>query len=566
MQNLNQSLNESLQAKYPHLELSVLSFSQVQKDNESKRIDSEYFKKEYLENETRLLNLNSVKLENFIQKMTGGATPLGANYPDSGIPFLRVQNIMQNYFSLNDIVYISKADDEALKRSRLNRGDMLLTITGAYGKAAVVEQDLEGANINQHSVKIETKDINPYFLATFINSKYGQLQCDKKITGVTRPALDYQVIKTFLIPQFSQDFQREIQKLVQDSHRALEDSKAMYKEAQRLLYESLELDSNNPLASLQNDTHPLAPSAREGEQTPCHTERSEVSKTKNVDLVDSSVASLPQNDRKKSPLPCGGDLGVGNNNKSIDCHDLTASNLAMTNKDDLAQKYPHLNISIRQLSQSYGKSGRLDSEYYQSKYDAIERKIRGFSHKKLGDLVTIQKSIEPGSEAYQDEGIEFVRVANLSKFGISKSDICLSERDFGKDLEKLAPKKETILLSKDGSIGISYCLEEDLECITSGAILHLKVKDKSEILPQVLSLILNSIVVKLQAERDSGGSIISHWKISEIENVLIPLLDFKLQEKIAQKIQKSFALRKESKDLLESAKAKVEQAIQNNAK
>ena len=73
-------------------------------------------------------------------------------------------------------------------------------------------------------------------------------------------------------------------------------------------------------------------------------------------------------------------------------------------------------------------------------------------------------------------------------------------------------------------------------------------------------------MVKLQAERDSGGSIISHWKISEIENVLIPLLDFKLQEKIAQKIQKSFALRKESKDLLESAKAKVEQAIQNNAK
>ena len=571
MQNLNQSLNESLQAKYPHLELSVLSFSQVQKDNESKRIDSEYFKKEYLENETRLLNLNSVKLENFIQKMTGGATPLGANYPDSGIPFLRVQNIMQNYFSLNDIVYISKADDEALKRSRLNRGDMLLTITGAYGKAAVVEQDLEGANINQHSVKIETKDINPYFLATFINSKYGQLQCDKKITGVTRPALDYQVIKTFLIPQFSQDFQREIQKLVQDSHRALEDSKAMYKEAQRLLYESLELDSNNPLASLQNDTHPLAPSAREGEslictpqregeQIPYHLKRSEVSQ--NHYDRDISVSTKPQYDKLDSSL-----FTKARNDKAINSPSLAEGARGWVNPhNDIAQKYLHLNISIRSLSQSYGKSGRLDSEYYQSKYDAIERKIRGFSHKKLGDLVTIQKSIEPGSEAYQDEGIEFVRVANLSKFGISKSDICLSERDFGKDLEKLAPKKETILLSKDGSIGISYCLEEDLECITSGAILHLKVKDKSEILPQVLSLILNSIVVKLQAERDSGGSIISHWKISEIENVLIPLLDFKLQEKIAQKIQKSFALRKESKDLLESAKAKVEQAIQNNAK
>ena len=33
-------------------------------------------------------------------------------------------------------------------------------------------------------------------------------------------------------------------------------------------------------------------------------------KSKSSDL-DSSVASLPQNDREKSPLPCGGDLGVG---------------------------------------------------------------------------------------------------------------------------------------------------------------------------------------------------------------------------------------------------------------
>ena len=87
-----------------------------------------------------------------------------------------------------------------------------------------------------------------------------------------------------------------------------------------------------------------------------------------------------------------------------------------------------------------------------------------------------------------------------------------------------------------------------------------------EILPQVLSLILNSIVAKLQAERDAGGSIIAHWKISDIENVLIPLFDFKLQEQIALKIQKSFTLRTKSKDLLQNAKIKLENAIEKGAK
>ena len=60
----------------------------------------------------------------------------------------------------------------------------------------------------------------------------------------------------------------------------------------------------------------------EGEHYSCHTERSEVSKSKNVDLqnhLDSSVAPLPQNDNDRNnvkvPSLCGGDLGVGGNCK-----------------------------------------------------------------------------------------------------------------------------------------------------------------------------------------------------------------------------------------------------------
>lgn len=47
------SVSQILQDKYPYLEVSVLKLSEVTKDNESFRIDSEYFKKEYLENEEK---------------------------------------------------------------------------------------------------------------------------------------------------------------------------------------------------------------------------------------------------------------------------------------------------------------------------------------------------------------------------------------------------------------------------------------------------------------------------------------------------------------------------------
>lgn len=493
MQNVNKSLNESLQAKYPHLELAILLLSQVNKDNESKRIDSEYFKKEYLENEERLLNLNSVKLGKICSFICNGDDC--RDYKENGLKYIRTGDIKEYGLDLCNCATIR---DDFISNIKLEIGDLLVTRKGNYGKSQVVNNiEILKSIVSSEIFQIKLKDINPYFVDVFLKTKFGQMQFEKNIHGVSNFSVTQESLLNFLIPLFPKPFQLEIEKLVKQSHEALEDSKRLYKETQELLYKELELDFKNPLKS----------------------------------LLKSSLQAKKANE------------------------------LAIIN--GISKKYPHLNISVRPLSKSLHKSGRLDSEYYQSKYDLMENKIKSFSHKKLGELVSIQKSIEPGSEAYQDEGIEFVRVANLGKFGLSKSDIYLNEQDFSKELKKLAPKKETILLSKDGSIGISYCLEEDLECITSGAILHLKVKDKSEILPQVLSLILNSIVAKLQAERDAGGSIIAHWKISEIENVLIPLFDFKLQEQIALKIQKSFTLRAKSKDLLQNAKIKLENAIEN---
>lgn len=228
-----------------------------------------------------------------------------------------------------------------------------------------------------------------------------------------------------------------------------------------------------------------------------------------------------------------------------------------------------INYTIATLKQTLGTSGRLDSEYYQVKYRKNEAMIKSKPYVRLKDIVEIKKSIEPGSETYRESGIPFIRVSNLSPFGISQSEVFLDSRDFKKgELESLYPKKNTILLSKDGSIGIACYVEKDLECVVSGGILHLRIKkeaqEKGLITPRYLSLVLNTITTKLQAQRDSGGSIIAHWKISEIANLLIPLLDKSIQQKIESKITQSFALRAKSKNLLESAKIKVENKIRES--
>ena len=104
-----------------------------------------------------------------------------------------------------------------------------------------------------------------------------------------------------------------------------------------------------------------------------------------------------------------------------------------------------------------------------------------------------------------------------------------------------------------------------MDVITSSAILHLNINN-NDFLPDYLTLVLNSIIVRFQAERDAGGSIIEHWKPSEIEQVVIPQLDKKMQQKITEKIQESFRLRIQSKQLLDLAKQLVETAIEKGEK
>lgn len=224
-------------------------------------------------------------------------------------------------------------------------------------------------------------------------------------------------------------------------------------------------------------------------------------------------------------------------------------------------------VNIKSFKESFLTTGRLDAEYYQKKYEEVISHIKGQSHQRLADLVRIRKSIEPGSDAYSDEGIPFLRVSDYDKFGIHEPEKKLSVsycKENDELIKKLMPGKETILFSKDGSVGTACMLRSDKKMITSGAILHLTVKDKNQMIPEYLTLVLNSKLVQMQAERDAGGSIILHWRVGEIENVIVPVIDYSIQEMITSLVEESFALKKQSEQLLETAKRAVEIAIEQD--
>ncbi|MEK7527132.1 MAG: restriction endonuclease subunit S [Patescibacteria group bacterium] len=207
------------------------------------------------------------------------------------------------------------------------------------------------------------------------------------------------------------------------------------------------------------------------------------------------------------------------------------------------------------------KANRIDAEYFQPRHQKLYSLIRANGGIALGELATIKKGFEPGSEAYQEEGKLFIRVSSISRDGITDKDQKYLKDELYQKLKKdYEPKVGEILLTKDASPGMAFVVREPIVGIISGGVLRVKLREDIE--PEYLALVINSLVGQSQVERDAGGSIIMHWKPDQVKALQIPILSKAIQQEITELVRKSHETRKKAKELLESAKQKVENLIE----
>jgi len=160
--------------------------------------------------------IQKIPLGRLVQDIVGGATPTKGDselYDTKGVKFLRILNIKPNEIYLNDVKYIQlHVHNGDLLRSQLQINDVLMTITGRVGTAAVITEEILPANINQHIVRLRiTGDkCKPDYLAAYLNSSVGLALTNRGTSGGTRIAVDYPWIASLPIPLPSPGVQGEI--------------------------------------------------------------------------------------------------------------------------------------------------------------------------------------------------------------------------------------------------------------------------------------------------------------------------------------------------------------------
>ena len=126
------------------------------------------------------MNFKTSSLASLSSLITKGTTPttLGYAHSDSGIPFLRVQNIFSGQVNFKeDTLFIDSNTHTALKRSQIQGGDVLVTIAGTIGRTGVVPHDAPEMNCNQAVAIVRpTQEIERNYLRHWLESQDARSQ------------------------------------------------------------------------------------------------------------------------------------------------------------------------------------------------------------------------------------------------------------------------------------------------------------------------------------------------------------------------------------------------------
>lgn len=136
--------------------------------------------------------------------VTSGSRGWAKHYSDQGPAFLRVGNLDRHRLDLDLAVVqaVTPPSSAESKRTRVQPGDLLISITAEVGMVGVAPLDLGEAYVNQHvAIARPHPKLTSRYLAAFVAApSYGEAQLDALQRGATKAGLGLDDIRALSIP------------------------------------------------------------------------------------------------------------------------------------------------------------------------------------------------------------------------------------------------------------------------------------------------------------------------------------------------------------------------------
>lgn len=174
------------------------------------------------------------KLGQHLTFLTSGSRGWAEYYADSGELFLRIQNIGKGQLLLNDIAYVQAPDNAESRRTKVQAGDLIFSITADLGRVAVIPEKFPAAYINQHLALLRLKDVEPIFMAHYFTTSRGHAQIIRLDREGVKSGLNFDDIRglEFFLPPLS--LQQKFDQIVQKHERLRAQQREAVRQAEGL--------------------------------------------------------------------------------------------------------------------------------------------------------------------------------------------------------------------------------------------------------------------------------------------------------------------------------------------
>ena len=449
------------------LECSEVSLSNLE---EGYRFDSELYQKQYV-----VLNqfAKTHECTTFSQEASlvskGIFNISAACYAETGVPFVRISNIDKMLISQEDIVYIPEEEHVKHQKTKLVKGDIILSKTGGPAAAYV---DMPECNVSQDTIAIKlkgTSNLLSEYTVAYLNCVYGITQMQKRFTGNVQMHLNLDDCKNnVIIPVMSEPFQKMISGVFHKGLRLRNKSDQAFAECENLLVDALDFSKDN----------------------------------------------------------------------------VTGSNLTQ-----------------KSFSTSFGKTGRLDAEYYSPKYDLLHSLIMSRSQ----EVKTTRDFAVFNSRGRQPEYDELgsLKVINSKHILENSLDYDGFEKTTADVWDKYPTSRvnygDILTYTTGANIGRTAVYLSTEKAVASN---HVNILRTNHPYPIYIAVVMNSFIGRLQTEKLCGGSAQQELYPAQIDEFMIPFIGEETQIKITNAYKKAVECNRQSQRYFGLATRTVEIAIE----
>ena len=141
------------------------------------------------------------QLSEYISSLTSGSRGWAQYCVENGTEwFITIKNVKDCHITTDNMQPVNAPDNAEAKRTKVQEGDLLISITADLGRTGVVTKEIaeHGAYINQHlsCIRVNKEVLHPLFVAHYMESPAGKEQFTAKNQSAVKAGLNFNSINS----------------------------------------------------------------------------------------------------------------------------------------------------------------------------------------------------------------------------------------------------------------------------------------------------------------------------------------------------------------------------------